>query len=148
MRVYRVAKARHAGDAKTMLDGRGAREWGGRFNSPGTRAVYCASTLSLAALEILVHAPRVAILPDYRYLEIEVPEEAIEHVEVAPRPADTVAFGDARLGVDGVLGFSVASFALTLERNVVLNPDHPDFASLVTHGEVRPFPLDPRLLLR
>lgn len=146
--VYRVAKARHARDAKTMLNGQGAREWGGRFNSPGTRAVYCASTLSLAALEILVHAPRVAVLPDYRYLEIEVPDSVIEQVEVAPDPEDSAAFGNARLGVDGVPGFSVPSFVLTLEANVVLNPDHPDFASLVTHGEVRPFPLDRRLFLR
>ena len=146
--MYRVAKAGHAGDAKTMLSGQGAREWGGRFNSPGRRAVYCASTLSLAALEILVHAPRVSLLPDYRYLEIEVPDAAIECVEVAPGPGDTVAFGDARFGVDGVPGFSVPSLVLTLERNVVLNPDHPDFAALVTHREVHPFPVDRRLLLR
>ena len=72
----------------------------------------------------------------------------IERVEVAPDPGDAVAFGDARLGVVGVPGFSVPSFVLALERNVVLNPDHPEFASLVTHGEVRPFPLDRRLLVR
>ena len=57
MRVYRVAKARHAHNPQTMLSGEGAREWGGRFNSPGVRAVYYASTLSLAALKILVLAP-------------------------------------------------------------------------------------------
>ena len=131
-----------------MLSGEGAREWGGRFNSPGVRAVYCASTLSLAALEILVHAPRVAILPEYRFLEIQVPDRAIEHIADEDIAEDAAVVGDERLGADGSLGFSVASFVLPLERNVVLNPDHLDFASLVTHGDVEPFTLDERLLLR
>ena len=148
MRVYRVAKARHAPDAQTMLSGEGAREWGGRFNSPGVRAVYCASTLSLAALEILVHAPRVAILPEYRFLEVQVPERAIEHIADKDVAEDASALGDERLGSDGILGFSVASFVIPLERNVVLNPDHPDFASHVTHGDIEPLTLDERLLLR
>lgn len=148
MKVYRVAKARHARDAQTMLSGEGARQWGGRYNSSGVRAVYCASTLSLAALEILVHAPRVAMLPDYRFLEIDVPDDAIEHIGDQGLPADTVALGEQMLGEAGVLGFSVASVVLPMERNVVLNPDHPDFASVVTHGEVQPFLLDERLLLR
>ena len=148
MRVYRVAKARHAPDAQTMLSGEGAREWGGRFNSPGVRAVYCASTLSLAALEILVHAPRVAILPEYRFLEVQVPDRAIQHIADEDIAEDASVLGDEHLGPDGILGFSVASFVMPLERNVVLNPDHPNFASLVTHGDIEPFTLDERLLLR
>ncbi len=148
MRVYRVAKARHAPDAQTMLSGEGAREWGGRFNSPGVRAVYCASTLSLAALEILVHAPRVAILPEYRFLEVQIPDRAIEYIADEDIAEDASVLGDERLGADGIFGFSVASFVIPQERNVVLNPDHPDFASLITHGDVEPFMLDERLLLR
>lgn len=131
-----------------MLSGEGAREWGGRFNSPGVRAVYCASTLSLAALEILVHAPRVAILPQYRFLQIQVPRRAIEHLADEDITEYTPVPGDERLGADGTFGFSVASSVMPRERNVVLNPDHPDFAALVTHGDVEPFILDERLLLR
>ena len=148
MRVYRVAKARHALNAQTMLSGEAEREWGGRFNSPGVRAVNCASTLSLAALEILVHAPRVAILPEYRFLEVQVPDLAIEHIADEDIAGDASVVGDELLGADGILGFSVASFVMPQERNVVLNPDHPDFASLITHGDVEPFTLDERLLLR
>lgn len=148
MRIYRIAKAKHARNAQMMLNGEGAREWGGRFNSPGIRAVYCASTLSLAALEVLVHAPRVAILPEYRFLEVEVPDHAIELLTDEDLALDAATVGNERLGASGTLGFSVASFVLPLERNVVLNPDHPDFASLVTHGDVEPFGIDERLLLR
>ena len=39
------------------LDGRGAERYGGRWNSPGLPAVYCASHLSLAVLEYFVHLP-------------------------------------------------------------------------------------------
>ena len=88
------------------------------------------------------------MLPDYRFLEIDVPDDAVEQFDEESPPRDTVAWGDERLGVAGVLGFSVAGVVLPLERNVVLNPDHPDFAALVTHGDMRPFVLDKRLLLR
>ena len=131
-----------------MLSGEGAREWGGRFNSPGVRAVYCTSTLSQAALEILVHAPRVAILSEYRFLDVQVPDRAIEHIAYEDTAEDASVVGDESLGADGIFGFSVASFVMPQEHSVVLNPDHPDFASLVTHGHVKPFMLDERLLLR
>ena len=36
-------------------NGEGARLWGGRWNEPGRPVVYASSTLSLAALEYLVH---------------------------------------------------------------------------------------------
>ena len=95
-----------------------------------------------------VRANGLAILPEYRFLEVQVPDRAIEHIADEDIPEDTSVVGEKRLGADGILGFSVASFAMPLEHNVVLNPDHPDFASLVTHGDVEPLTLDERLLLR
>ena len=148
MKAFRVAKARYADSVDILLSGEGAREWGGRFNSPGVRAVYCSTTLSLAALEILVHAPRVEVLPEYRFLEVYVPDEVIEHLEVVDIGEATESIGDTRLGVGGILGFSVPSFVIPLERNLVLNPEHPDFPGLVTHGTIRSLQLDRRLLSR
>lgn len=148
MNAFRVAKAKYADRVEVLLSGDGAREWGGRFSSPGTRAVYCSTTLSLAALEILVHAPRLDILPEYRFLEVNVPDSAIEHLGPRDLGRDTVALGDRRLGTEGILGFSAPSFVIPFERNLVLNPEHPDFRKLVAHGTVQPFPLDRRLLAR
>ena len=148
MRAFRVAKARYADSVDVLLGGEGAREWGGRFNSPGVRAVYCSTTLSLAALEILVHAPRVEILPEYRFLEVNVPDEVIEHLDLEDIGGDAESFANARLGPDGLLGFSVPSFVIAVERNLVLNAEHPDFGRLVTHGTIRPLQLDRRLLTR
>lgn len=112
------------------------------------RAVYCSATLSLAALEILVHAPRVEILPAYRFLEINVPDDAIEHLDLADIAGDIALLGDMRLGADGLLGFSAPSFVVPLERNLVLNPEHPGFWRLVTPGTIQPLQLDERLLTR
>lgn len=148
MRAFRVAKARFADSVDVLLGGEGAREWGGRFNSPGVRAVYCSTTLSLAALEILVHAPRVEMLPEYRFVEVNVPDEAIENLDLEDIGDDAESIGNTRLGPDGILGFSVPSFVIPLERNLVLNPEHPDFGRLVTHGTIQPLPLDERLLAR
>lgn len=50
MIVYRLCKAAHI-----ALDGKGARLWGGRWNSADWPMVYTAATPSLAVLEILVH---------------------------------------------------------------------------------------------
>ena len=147
-RAFRVAKANYADSVEVLLSGDGAREWGGRFNSPGSRAVYCSTTLSLAALEILVHAPRLNVLPEYRFLEVNVPDWAIEHLDRADLGEDTVALGDRRLGAKGILGFSAPSFVNRFERDLVLNPEHPDFRKLVTHGKIQPFPFDRRLLTR
>lgn len=148
MNAFRVAKAKYAGSVEVLLSGDGAREWGGRFNSPGVRAAYCSTTLSLAALEILVHAPRTNLLPEYRFLDVSVPDHAIEHLELADLGGDTVAVGDQRLGKGGLLGFSAPSFVIPFERNLVLNPEHRDFRALVSHGTIRPFPIDPRLIAR
>ncbi|MEK7393011.1 MAG: RES family NAD+ phosphorylase, partial [Fibrobacterota bacterium] len=50
--AYRVVKIKRKDDA---FSGEGARRAGGRWSSKGVQAVYAASTLSLAVLEILMH---------------------------------------------------------------------------------------------
>lgn len=52
----------------------GAIKTGGRWNERGTPALYAASSLSLACLEILVHMRWTDLVPpDYVYSVIEVP---------------------------------------------------------------------------
>ena len=50
--AWRITKQKHARNAFT---GEGAREFGGRWNNPGTAIVYTAQSQSLAALEMLAH---------------------------------------------------------------------------------------------
>ncbi len=67
---YRIVKRRQARFAFT---GEGARLSGGRWNSPGLRAVYLSSTLSLAAMETFVHLGEDAVRLDFVYFEIAIP---------------------------------------------------------------------------
>ena len=51
-RAWRLCRRRYAARA---FDGEGARLSGGRWNLPGVAVVYTSATVSLAALEMLVH---------------------------------------------------------------------------------------------
>jgi RES domain-containing protein len=150
VKVYRIAQHRHATSPESMLSGHGARQHGGRWNSPGVPAVYCSENLSLAALEILVHVPRPAIMHRYAFVEVDVRDAAVRHIgdRELNAIARSQAFGDALLRPDGQLAFSVPSAVNPLERNVILNPRHADYRQVIRIGKVQPFPFDKRLLER
>jgi RES domain-containing protein len=137
--VWRISKTRYAGSVDEMLNGEGARQLGGRWNSVGVPAVYCAETSSLAALEILVHLAGED-WPPYSILDIEIPDELI--VEPTGSTDDTQATGDELLARS--LAIAVPSAVNGLERTVVINPQHPEFGRIKL-GKIRPFVLDQRL---
>ena len=152
MRVWRITAARYASRA---FDGEGARLFGGRWNRRGTPVVYAAEHLSLAVLEQLVHL-NPARTPKVRVqLWADVPDD-LARTELGPAelPADwrTVEGhpGLAGLGSEWAAAGETAvlvvpSVVLPSERNVVLNPDHPDFARIEA-GSPEVFEFDPRLL--
>jgi len=67
MRAFRLC-----GVHRDPKDATGALLRGGRWNSPGNAVLYCASSLSLACLEYLVHVRDPANLPTLIYSEIEI----------------------------------------------------------------------------
>ena len=125
MLFYRLVKARHSA---TTLDGEGARRVGGRWNAPGIPLAYGAFSLSLAVLELLVHADPGDVPDDLAALRFEIPGD--------------VAMSRWMAGVTGVL--LVPSVIVPVEMNVLVNPRHPDAARIRLSGQ-EPFPLDPRL---
>lgn len=149
MRVWRIASGRY-----DPLDGEGARRVGGRWNSPG-RPVVCASAhASLAVLEKLVWVDPEDIPDDLCLFEIEVPEDApVETIGSEDLPADWMKVGspgcadagDRWLAAGQSLALVVPSAVLREERNVLLNPRHPD-AGRARVVESRPFVFDVRLL--
>lgn len=106
------------------------------------RAVYCSETSSLALLEVLVGLPFGVDHPVWRIVDVMVPDGAIAHLEAEPSSSDSQRLGATAL--DRNLAIAVPSIVNPLERNVVINPLHPDFDQ-VKPGKLRPFPLDPRL---
>jgi RES domain-containing protein len=69
--VWRIARSAHQ-----ALDGEGARQFGGRWNSPGIPMLYTSQNLSLAGLELLVHVDPGAAPSDLVALRVEVPEDS------------------------------------------------------------------------
>lgn len=147
MRVWQLVDPEHL----PGLSGEGAGKHGGRWNSSGLPAVYCASSLALAALEVLVNLPRdkrrAGQVPAQTAVEYDLPDDLCRHSGFPGiMPAEkTQPLGDAWLASLECLALGVPSSVVPLEANIVLNPRHPDMVK-VTILRVEPFSFDPRLL--
>lgn len=140
--------------AKTAFDGEGARLFGGRWNSPGTRMVYAAGSASLALVEVLVHLEDAGPLPAFSLCSAGFDDGIVRKLQdselpddwnVLPYPASTQALGDLWVRDLQSAVLEVPSAVVPGESNYLINPAHEDFASLKL-GEPRPYELDPRLL--
>lgn len=149
--VWRITTARHA---ERAFDGEGARLYGGRWNHSGTPLVYTSWTLSLCALEYFVHlepamAPRslVAIraeIPADLRIESLEPSELPPDWRTYPAPDSLKDLGTAWARKQEAAALSVPSAVIPHERNVLLNPAHPDFGRIRIHP-AEPFAFDPRM---
>ncbi len=145
---FRIVQARWAHDA---MSGEGARIAGGRWNPPGLPAVYLAESRALAALEIVVHAPREVLALDWRIFEVEVADKWIDVPGRLPKawrelPSSPTArrFGETWLKKAATPAMRLPSTIIPEESVLLLNPRHPDASGLrVQNPEV--FRFDPRI---
>jgi RES domain-containing protein len=150
VRVWRITRQPYA-----RLDGEGARLNGGRWNREGVPVVYTSATLSLAALEYLVHVDVEDVPADLCAMRVELPADAaIEVVDPERLPEgwrsveehpECVWRGEewARRGES--LALQVPSAVIPTESNYLLNPRHPDMAR-VRLVNLETFAFDRRLL--
>ena len=138
----------------SAFSGEGARLAGGRWNAKGVRMVYLASSLSLAALELLAHIDYERALNEFKAISVDFDESLLLSVEAASLPANwgenlasTQALGNAWVERQASALLAVPSRIVPVERNYLLNPAHPD-ADRIRPGEPRPFRYDPRVLKR
>ncbi len=150
--MWRIVRAV---DRTIAFSGIRAMEYGARWNSPRLPAVYVASHLSLAALELLANATFDTLPSDYIAIELEIPSDlAIERVDVPALPSGwqepdhpaCAACGDSWLRRGRTVVFDVPSAVLPVERNFVLNPAHPDFSRIRTDVRELPFRFDSRII--
>jgi len=150
MVFYRIVQVRWAA---TAMDGEGARRYGGRWNSPGLPAVYLAESRALAALEILVHAPREALLLNWIVIEVEIPDDWLEKVSLPDLPSNwraqpsssaAQAHGSEWLRSGRGLALVLPSVVIPEEHSLLVNPLHPRMRELKP-GSPKPFSFDPRL---
>ncbi len=150
MLAWRICRRKYQ-----ALDGEGARLHGGRWNSPGVPVVYASSSLSLAALEYLVHLDREDVPRDLVAMRLEIPDEgpvAALRASALPRdwrrypaPPACAAAGDAWASRGEALVLRVPSAVVPEETNLLINPRHPRAGEVRVAG-TRPFAFDPRLV--
>lgn len=152
MRVWRLCRSAHLTEA---LSGKGGLLVSGRWHTRGRAIIYSSGSLSLAALELLVHVERSLLPPDLVQLEIETGEAAgITIMDPSAMPGNWRQYpfpaGLQRIGDDWLVSGSsavlqVPSALIPTEYNFLLNPQH-EHARFFTVVEARPFNLDTRLL--
>lgn len=141
------------GKVAQAFTGGGARRFGGRWNSIGTAVVYTASSISLAALEMLVHLETDAVLARYSVVPVEFEDSLVSEIKTLPpnwrddpAPDSTRKIGDAWATRAESVVLSVPSAIVPQERNYILNPLHPEFSAKVKIGTPARFGFDHRLL--
>ena len=149
--TYRICKTKYA---STAFDGEGAFRFGGRWNLRGTRIIYTAGNLALAALEMLVHLDDDSMLFEYSYISAQIQSDLILKVEDfrslpkdwsnSPAPIAVQQIGNdwAKLGISAVL--EIPTSIIPLEKNYLINPLHSDFAKIVI-GKAQTFTFNDRL---
>ena len=140
-----------------MFDGEGAFRFGGRWNSRGTRILYTSGTLSLAALEMLVHLNSEEILFSYSFASAEFDESLILPVEgfrilpddwnASPPPLEIQRIGDEWAEAQASVVLKVPTPVLPVEFNYLINIRHPEFTKIKL-SKAQPFTFDKRLYKR
>lgn len=151
IRSFRILQTKYL---ETAFNGEGARRYGGRWNSKGTRIIYTAGSLSLAILEILVHIEDYSIISGlYSAIPVEFDESLVQKLDPmkvppgwdGPEPiAATQIVGDTWIKNSSSVLLEVPSAVVTLESNFLINPVHEDF-EYVKIGEGNPLNIDERL---
>ncbi|HLM60597.1 MAG TPA: RES domain-containing protein [Pyrinomonadaceae bacterium] len=149
--TYRICKTKYAA---TWFDGEGAFRFGGRWNSRGTRILYTAGSLSLAALELLVHLNDEEILLAYSFAAAEFDESLVLPVEefralpknwsASPPPLEIQRIGDEWAHTQSSVVLEVPTSVLPVEFNYLINVEHREF-SKIQLGKPHTFTFDERL---
>ncbi|RZM06032.1 MAG: hypothetical protein EOP67_75615 [Sphingomonas sp.] len=140
-RTDRVLTAFRIGDpdgAHPIYDSEGARLYPGRWNTPASPIIYTSEHYSTAMLEKLVHANAV-LPPNQHYIRITIPGgTSYQMFQPAAHPGWDgkderlcKAVGTAWYEEAHAALLLVPSIPARLERNILINPRHPDAAAIV-----------------
>lgn len=148
---FRIVKTKYLDSA---WSGYGAQQYGGRWNHKGKAMIYLATSVSLAMLECLVHFDDSALLQHYTLLSIEVSDTDIIALEPSALPAnwqqltapqETMDIGSEWLDSGSSVGLLVPSSVVPMENNILINPQHTDFAAYLASVQAMPHRFDLRL---
>jgi RES domain-containing protein len=132
-----------------ILDATGSTLAPGRWNKVGSPVIYTSEHFSTALIEKLVRGSG-ALPPNQHFIEITVPRGSTYEVfsppalpgwDAMPATVSTL-FGEKWCGEKRSLILIVPSVVARIERNILINPNHPDALGLGgspqgTHYETR-----------
>lgn len=152
MTVFRIT---HAHYSDNPLSGEGASQYGGRWNSEGTRMAYTADSKALACLEMAVHSSLNLLKADYYVHTIALSDKSVLDLDMAlldnedwkaPKNLGlTQAIGDSFVREENAMALRVPNAIVEGDFNVLINPRHSDFKKIEIVSTV-PFNIDERLL--
>lgn len=154
MFVYRLCKKKHEND----ISGSGSIQYPGRWNLDGFRMLYTSETSSLSILEMAVHYKTLSKLIENIFLVIEIPEAPLlirklnstqlpDKWDFYPLITETQEIGTKWLIDKQSLVLSVLSAVNPNERNILINPLHPEFKKIKI-AEKRSYDLQSRFINR
>jgi RES domain-containing protein len=135
IKVFRISKTKYIED----LSGTGAKRYGGRWNAPGTYALYTSQARSLALLELIVNLEGLESLrQDYSLAAFELDERQIVDLRDDFNPFIASKMGYASFRQAALFFFlekpapvlRVPSILIPKEYNFIFNPLHPDFENI------------------
>lgn len=149
MKAYRIGSG-----AYPVFDGTGAALKGGRWNAPNQRVVYAGGSFAIALLERLCYTALGRVPTSDRFVEIEIPDDMVEGFEEhghpgwdAPGSEVAAGFGAAWWREQRSAVLSVPSVVTRIDRNLVINEQHPDLHRIAV-GPEQVLRWDPRLFRR
>ena len=149
MRVFRIQKLKYGAD----ISGKGSNLVSGRWNLKGEKLIlYTAENKSLALLEkIESFSTKPGIKPPaFVLLEIELPDNRVICLEDEQLPIGwndeddhkaPQTLGMRWLTKNESLALSVPS-VISFDRNILINPQHPDFNVVKVIKSIENFPID------
>ena len=140
-RTDRVLRAFRIGDPDgtyPIYDSEGARLFPGRWNTVDSPIIYTSEHYSTAMLEKLVHANSV-LPPNQHFIQLTIPQRlSYEIFQTAAHPGwdgknERICkrFGREWYGSRRSALLIVPSMPARLERNILINPLHPDAAGII-----------------
>lgn len=129
------------GDMAKVFSGDGGLFTAGRWNHIGQKVIYCSESLALATLEWLTYNGLSVSAFVCNHFSVEVPDNLVIKFKSTELPKGwdtTPATGTSRefagsnlYKADGPLAISVPSVMVPEEFNLVINPLHKDFKSVI-----------------
>ena len=149
-----MCREKRSKSIEEAFNGVGASKIGGRWNPKGMPAAYTSESISLALLEILVHADLEDLPGDLVCVSVHIPDSVnIYELSVSnlpknwrnidPVPSSLITIGKNWIEKGEFLLMSIPSVIIPSERNFIVNPEHTEFSKL-SDLKVQPFEIDPR----